>query len=123
MVNDEYSEVFHVGDGDCISAIDSSLPSVLGTYVIVKWMEVASAKNIRQHLGEGQITVGRAISIEHNLMVRRGEDVEIISTIQKRERREVVFAIEARSNGKTVATASHERVIIPTRLLYRIMST
>jgi predicted thioesterase len=85
-------------------------------------MEIASAKNILQYLEEGQITVGSKISIEHDLMVRGGEDVEIISTIQEREKRNVTFSVQARSGGKTVATASHQRVIVPASLLSRIMS-
>lgn len=116
-----YSEVFRVTDADCISAIDGSLPSVLGTYVIVKWMEIASAKNVLSQLDEGHITVGRTISIMHDQMVRNGEDVEVISTIEARDGRRVTFAIEARSGGKVVATASHERVIIPAKLLSRVM--
>lgn len=123
MADSEYSEVFRVTDGDCISAIDSSLPSVLGTYVIVKWMEIVSAKLVQAELDEAHISVGRAISIEHDLMVPNGEDVEIVSSMHSREKRTVRCAVAAKSNGKTVATASHERVIIPVRLLGRVLGT
>lgn len=121
MSDGVYSEVFRVTDADCISAIDGSLPSVLGTYVIVKWMEIASARSVLSQLDESQITVGRTISIVHDQMVRSGGDVEVLSTIEARDGRNVTFAIEARSGDKTVATASHERVIISAKLLNRLV--
>ena len=38
-MTDSYSEKFIVKEQDCISEINSELPSVLGTYILVKWME------------------------------------------------------------------------------------
>jgi len=39
-MTDRYSEAFIVEDKDCISEINDTLPKLLGTYIIVKWMEI-----------------------------------------------------------------------------------
>ena len=122
MKNNQYSEVFDVTKSDCISAIDSSLPDLLGTYILVKWMEIVSAKNINQQLDEQHISVGEKISITHNGMVKKGDSVEVISIIQKQNKRNISFSIEAKTQGKTIAKARHDRVIISTKLINRIFN-
>ena len=121
MNDTQYSENFLVTSGDCISAIDASLPDLLGTYVIVKWMEIVSAKNINQQLDDRHISVGKKIAIEHQKMVQNGENVEVVSTLQRRENRHVSFVVVARNHGEIIAEAQHERMIIPTKLLNRMV--
>lgn len=116
-----YKEKFIVSKADCISAIDSSLPSVLGTYTIVKWMEITSAKCINQSLDLNKyITVGKQISIEHTSMVKQSKKVEIVANIIKEENRAVFFEIKALCDSKVIATATHKRTKIPLKLLKRL---
>ena len=71
-----YKERFIVSKADCISAIDSNLPSVLGTYTIVKWMEIVSAKCINQTLDLNKyITVGEQASIKPKFGIRIIKDL------------------------------------------------
>jgi len=117
-----YKEKFTVQKEDCISSINSSLPTLLGTYTIVKWMEIVSAKNINQHLDTSKyITVGEQVCIEHIGMVRENTTVEITSNIIKEEKREILFEIKALSNGKTMAKATHKRIKIPLKLLGKMI--
>ena len=122
MTNKQYSETFNVTDKDCISEIDSTLPNLLGTYILVKWMEIVSAKNINRQLDKQYISVGQKISIEHTDMVKLGEKVQIISTIQDEGKRNILFKIDAISNGKLIASASHHRMIIPTKIISRLFN-
>jgi len=117
----DYKETFTVQKEDCISSIDSSLPSLLGTYTLVKWMEIISAKNINQFLDTSKyITVGKQVCIEHTGMVKESEKVEIIATIAVEGKREIHFEIEALCNGKIVAKATHKRIRIPLKVLEKI---
>jgi len=117
-----YKETFTVQKEDCISSIDSSLPSLLGTYTLVKWMEIISAKDINQHIDTSKyITVGEQVCIEHTGMVKESEKVEITATIIKEEKREIHFEIEAQCNGKIVAKATHKRIKIPLKVLEKIL--
>lgn len=121
METKKYSEIFRVAENDCISAIECSLPDILGTYIIVKWLEIVCAKNINRQLDEKHITVGEKVSIDHTGIVKLGDTVKIISTIQERKKRKVIFTVEATNQGEVFAKAKHERVIIPTKLITRMI--
>ena len=116
-----FSRIFHVKERDCISAINDTLPPLLGTYVLVKWMEIVCAENIKRLLPETQITVGEKITIEHTGMVRIREDVQICTTLKKQEKRKVKFTFAVTCQEKTIATGSHERVIILQKIINRMM--
>ena len=47
-MENRYEESFIAETDDCISAIKSTLPDILGTYSILKWMEIVSAKLINK---------------------------------------------------------------------------
>ena len=119
-MNKQYSENFIVAPKDCISEIDATLPNLLGTYILVKWMEIVSAKNINKQLDKQHISVGQKISIEHIGMVKLGESVQVISTINEVGKRKVLFEIEAISDGKIIATALHHRTIVPRKIIIRL---
>ena len=117
-----YKEIFTVQKEDCISRIDSSLPSLLGTYTIVKWMEIVSAKNVNQYIDTNKyITVGEQVCIEHTGMVKESKEVEIIANIVKEEKRAVLFEIEALCDNKIIATATHKRIKIPLKILGKML--
>ena len=60
MTQINYKEYFTVEEKDCISDISSELPSVLGTYILVKWMEIVSARLINQQINtQKYMTVGK----------------------------------------------------------------
>ena len=120
MGKDNFSEIFVVLKKHCISEIDSALPSILGTYTLVKWMEIVSAKNINRELDADHITVGKVFAIEHIGMAKVGDNIHITATIEKREKRKIDFSIVATLNDEIIAKATHKRVIIPTKLLSKI---
>jgi len=46
----ELKDKFIVEAKDCIFDISDTLPAVLGTYTLVKWMEIVSANLINRHI-------------------------------------------------------------------------
>ena len=56
-------------------------------------------------------------------MVRIDENVQIISTIEKRDKRHVLFTLEAFANGKLIATASHNRIIIAMKVIDKVLKS
>ena len=119
---DSYSEEFIVKEQDCISEINSELPSVLGTYTLVKWMEIVSAKLINTQIDTSYyISVGKTVNLEHNGMVKLGEKISIISHIVEQNKKEVQFEIQASYKDNEIANAKHLRVIIPTKLVERML--
>ena len=73
-----YSEKFIIKEQDCISEISNELPSVLGTYILVKWMEIVSAKLINKKIDtQKYITMGKRVDITHSGMAKKSEEITI----------------------------------------------
>jgi len=118
----ELKEEFRVEAKDCISDISNTLPAVLGTYTLVKWMEIVSAKLINKHIDcQNYLSVGKIVNIEHSGMVRLNDEVEIISKLEEQSKKEAHFLITATANGKEIANATHIRVILPLKLIDRML--
>jgi predicted thioesterase len=121
-MENRYEEKFIVEMDDCISTINSTLPAVLGTYTLVKWMEIVSAKLINRHIDcQSYLSVGKIVNIEHSGMVRVNDEVEIISKLEEQSKKEARFLITATANGKEIAKATHIRVILPLKLIDRML--
>ncbi|MBT3322046.1 MAG: hypothetical protein HN392_07140 [Anaerolineae bacterium] len=118
---DKLKEVFQVKPKDCISEIDKRLPDLLGTYIIVKWMEIISAKLAHNSLDDKYITVGQNINITHTGMVAKGESVTIKSVFIQQAKRKLNFKITLRLRDEIIAEAEHTRIIIPKRIIQRQM--
>ena len=116
------TQTFRVEKEDCISDLADYLPAMLGTYVLVKWMEIVSAKNINTQIDkEKYITLGQRVDIEHLQMVKLGEEVEVSSTITEKVKREISFEIEAfNTEGELVARATHKRVLMPLKVVEKL---
>ena len=121
-MTDSYSEAFIVKETDCILEINSELPSVLGTYILVKWMETVSARLINKQIDtQKQMTMGKRVDIEHNGMAKLGEDVMIEATIVEQSKREVLFNVVAMLGEKEIARATHTRVVISKKAVAKMM--
>ncbi len=117
-----YEESFIVSAEDCISQIDSTLPSLLGTYTLVKWMEIVSARNINRDIDTDKyITVGQEVSITHTGSGKPEDEVVIVSRLTHQEKRESYFEIEATIADKQIAKATHKRVLMPLRVVQKLV--
>ncbi len=122
MTPTSHTESFTVHPTDCISTLDPTLPDLLGTYILVQWMEITAAKLINSVLNSDErLTVGEHVDIHHTGMAKLGESVTITATLVEHDTKHARFTLEARNNGKLIATAEHQRTIIPRKLLDRMM--
>ena len=122
MTPASHTESFTVQSTDCISTLDPTLPDLLGTYILVQWMEITAAKLINGILNtDERLTVGEHVDIHHTGMTRLGENVTVTATLIGQDKKHARFTIEAYNGDKRIATAEHTRAIIPHKLLYRMM--
>ena len=122
MDKDSYSEDFIVKEQDCISEISSSLPSVLGTYILVKWMETVSARLINKQIDtQKYMTMGKRVDIEHGGMAKRGEEIMIKATVVEQSKREILLRVVAMLGDHEIAIASHTRIVISKKVLSKMM--
>ena len=121
-MTDSYSEAFTVKEQDCISEINSELPSVLGTYILVKWMEIVSARLINKQIDTQKlITMGKRVDIEHSSMAKEGDEVVIEATIVEQSKREILFNVVAMLGDKEIAKATHIRTLISKKVVSKVM--
>ena len=112
-------EFFVIKGDDCISNIDTVLPTLLGTYTLVKWMEIVSAKLANQNISDKFLTVGQEVCIKHEGMGKIQQEVKIISEVIETSKRKIEFQILAIINNKQIASAKHTRAIISKRIIER----
>ncbi len=115
----DLTEIFTVDRNDCISDISVDLPDLLGTYILVKWMEIVSAKLAIDTIDENYITVGKSIDIQHMGMAKKGDKVSIRSKLIKKEKKKLTFSIVAKLNNTQIAEAKHTRIIISKKIVER----
>ena len=122
MTPTTHTETFTVHAADCISALDPTLPDLLGTYILVQWMEITAATLINTILNtQDHLTVGEHVDIHHTGMARMGDTVTVTATLVEHNKKHAHFTLEAHSNDKPIATAKHQRAIIPRKLIDRMM--
>ena len=121
-MTDSYSEAFTVKEQDCISEINSELPSVLGTYILVKWMEIVSARLINKQIDTQKLIImGKRVDIEHSSMAKEGDEVVIEATIVEQSKREILFNVVAMLGDKEIAKATHVRTLISKKVVSKVM--
>ena len=117
-----YKEKFIVKETDCISDISSELPSVLSTYILVKWMEIVSARLINKQLDtQKYMTMGKRVDIEHSSMAKLGEEVMVEATMVEQCKREVLFSVLATIGEKEIAKATHIRSLISKKVVAKMI--
>ena len=121
MHSDSHTQTFVVEPHDCISQLDPALPDLLGTYILVKWMEIASATQLGYFIDSNRISVGARVDIEHTGMAKLDDTVMITSRLITHDKKHATFSIEARQDNKVIATATHLRTIIPKKLIDRMI--
>ena len=121
MHSDSHTQTFVVEPHDCISLLDPTLPDLLGTYILVKWMEITAATQLTELIDPDRISVGAHVDIQHTGMAKLDDTVMITSRLITHDKKHATFSIEARHDNKVIATATHLRTIVPKKLLDRII--
>lgn len=111
-VADKFSETYKVAKEDLISDIDENLPHVLGTYSIVKWAEITSAKLLLPHILETELSVGIRVDIKHSGVSLVNQIISIQSSVTNIKGPIVGFEILVSDEKEIIAKLTHTRVII-----------
>ncbi len=104
------------------SHLDSRLPEVLATCVIVMWMETVAALAVQPYLTEGYITVGLRIDLEHFTFTPMGHTIDIEANISNIQGNFIDYNLIAISNMEIIGKAHHRRAVISQKLIQRQIS-
>jgi fluoroacetyl-CoA thioesterase len=105
-----------VGPGDLASALpldaQDAFPGVLATARLVALMEIASARLLRPHLAQGELSVGVSVEVTHSAPTPPGAQVTATARYLGREGKLFVFEVLASDAGGEVGRAHHKRAIV-----------
>lgn len=93
---------FTVARERCISNLVVGLPSILGTYALVEWMEIAAYLCIAECLDPGQLSVAESIDVQHFRAVGEGADVVIDAVVRQVRGHRVWFDVRGHVDGLEV---------------------
>ena len=105
-----------VAPGDLASALslntEDAFPAVLATARMVALMEIASARLLRPHLAEGELSVGVHVDVTHSAPTPPGAQVTATARYLGREGKLFVFEVVASDAGGEVGRARHKRAVV-----------
>lgn len=104
----------NVTENDTAAKAASGAIEVLGTPVMIAWMEETSLNLVQKELDEGLTTVGTEVNIKHLKGTLVGKTVKIVSTLKEIDRKKLTFDVEVLEDGVVVGAGTHTRFIIDT---------
>ncbi len=85
---------------------------VYATPMMLRDIEIACLEMIKEHLDEGQETVGAAVELDHLGASLAGSWVDIKAEISEVDRRRIVLLVEVNDPCDLVGRARHTRFVI-----------
>jgi fluoroacetyl-CoA thioesterase len=102
-----------VTDADTALALRSGDVPVLGTPRVLALAEQAAVAALDGHLPPDDTSVGVAVALRHLRPARVGAPVTAEAELVAVDGRELGFRIEVRSGDDLLATADHQRAVVP----------
>jgi len=97
---------------DLASTLDSTLPAVMATRVMVGMMELAAMDAIKPFLEPGESSVGVSIEVQHTAATPPGQKVQAFAEVTRCEGRRLEFKVSARDENEDVGSGTHRRAVI-----------
>jgi predicted thioesterase len=85
---------------------------VLATPRLLALAEQVTVQAVREHLAEGETSVGTRVELEHLAASPQGTHVLISAELTEVDGRRLVFAFEAHDRQKLVSRGTIERVVV-----------
>ena len=97
---------------DTAQHIGSGSIAVLGTPIMILWMEETALAAAQPWLEEGQTTVGTRVDVQHLAATPLGGRVRVQAELMEVKGRRLVWRVTAEDEHERVGEGSHERYII-----------
>jgi predicted thioesterase len=113
MMGAAASREYRVSESDSATAVGSGDVSVLGTPVLLAWMEAVTCQAIADSLSPEETSVGWKIQLTHALPSPIGSTITVEGEVTAVDGKKVTFAVSAHDEqGRTVGQAEITRVIV-----------
>lgn len=94
--------ISHMGEGN----------SVLSTPAMIGLMELTSLESMLPHLDENEQTVGTMVHVWHRAPINTGVAVTVRTKLIERDRRKLLFEVEAVAGDVKIGDGTHERFVV-----------
>lgn len=101
-----------VEEKDTVGALMPGMPMVAATPYLVAIAELACGRLVQSLLEPGQITVGSRVVIDHLGPSKVGAELVLKTSLVKREKNRLKFAVRIEDGPRTVAAVEHERAAV-----------
>ncbi len=97
---------------DTAESVGSGSLPVLGTPVLLAWLEAATCAALEPALDAGETSVGTRVSLEHQAPSAVGAVVEVTAAVVHVDGRLVRLSVAARQQGRLVGSGEVTRVVV-----------
>jgi predicted thioesterase len=101
-----------VEERDLANQEDTPFPPVFATARMVRLMEIAAARCLEPLLGEGELSVGVVVEVEHTAATPRGATVRAQARFIEQKGKLYWFEVTASDGGGPIGKARHGRAIV-----------
>ena len=98
---------------------DASLPPVLSTPVMIKFMENAALRAIVPYLEAGETAVGTQVNVRHLAVTPVGRKVRAEAEVTAVDGAQISFAVRATDSEHVIGDGLHERRVVDRARLTR----
>lgn len=94
------------------SSLGSGAVDVFATPFMIAHMELTSAENVAQVIGEGNVTVGVVVDVTHLSATPLGMKVNFVSELIEIDGKILTFKVEAFDEVSKIGEGTHKRAIV-----------
>ncbi|TCI97538.1 thioesterase [Aeromicrobium sp. IC_218] len=101
-----------VTEAHTAQAVGSGDVPVLGTPVLLAWLEATTVAALETELTPGTTSVGTRVEVEHSSASAVGATVTTTADVLRRDGRLVIFTVAAHEGARLVASGEVRRVVV-----------
>ncbi len=103
----------HVEQQDLANVFkDATLPPILATPVMIKFMENAALRAIAPYLEENEAALGTSVNVRHVAATPMGRFVRVEAEVTDVDGARIVFAVRAKDADEEIGVGTHERKVV-----------
>ena len=111
-MDETFAAVYTVGQKDLASEIGSGTLPVLATPALLAMIENACMGIVKEHLSEGDTTVGIHCDLHHKKASPIHAEITVTVRVTEHRGNKYFFECAAHSQGHEIASAKHTRAVV-----------
>ncbi len=85
---------------------------VLSTPTMIGLIEGTCLESVREHLDDGETTVGTHVCVSHDAAAAEGEEITVSCRLLTVEKRRLTFDVDVEGPRGRLSTGTHQRAVV-----------